>query len=79
MDVLGYFFSEEITDTEKESENAGQHLLKQLIAWQPEGELRKPSNGCHIRVSTAISHWIPLSSSEAHTTLWKTLPLQKVL
>lgn len=30
MDVLGYFFSEEIIDTEKESENANQHLPKQL-------------------------------------------------
>lgn len=30
MDVLGYFFSEETTDTEKESENADQHFLKQL-------------------------------------------------
>lgn len=30
MDVLGYFFIEEITDAEEESENADQHLLKQL-------------------------------------------------
>lgn len=30
MDVLGYFFSEEVTDTEEKSENADQHLLKQF-------------------------------------------------
>jgi len=30
MDVLGYFFSEEITVTEEESEKADQHLPKQL-------------------------------------------------
>lgn len=30
MDVLGYFFSEEVTDIEEKNENADQHLLKQF-------------------------------------------------